>query len=144
MNKHYYQDIMPPAFAGMKADAGFDRVETYPSAAEIPFGTVVGADESGAVSAGQTRRPLGIALHSHAVTGDAYPAKTPVSVMTRGVAWARCGASDASEAGGVVKFNAQGEIDSTASNTLKNAQIREIAVANGVRLACVELHSPLA
>lgn len=142
MNKSYYQDIMQPAFAGMKADAGFDRVETYPSAAEIPFGVVVGADAEGKITAGKSNRAVGIAVHSHAVTG--YPAQSPVSVMTRGLVWARCGASDASDAGGAVKFNAQGEIDSTASDTLAHALVRDIAVADGVRLACVELHSPLA
>ena len=40
-----YEDQMNPAFAGMKADAGFDRVESYPVAADgLVYGVVVGRD----------------------------------------------------------------------------------------------------
>ena len=38
---------MVKAIAGMKADAGFDRVESFPAAGDIRFGRVVGVNEIG-------------------------------------------------------------------------------------------------
>ena len=84
-----YEDQMNPAFAGMKADAGFDRVETYPVAADgLVYGVVVGRDASGKAVAGKGVAAVGISVHSHVPLvplkqGDA------VSVMTRGLIWAR-------------------------------------------------------
>lgn len=144
MNRNYYAEMMQPAFAGMKADMGFDRVESHPAGGAIPFGVVVGVDAEGKVTAGKSTRAIGVALHSHAVTGDGYDAKDSVSVMTRGLVWAKAGESDASEAGHTVKFNAAGEVDSTASDTLANAMVRDVFVGQGGRIALIELHAPTA
>lgn len=142
MNKDYFDELMPVAFAGMKGDMGFDRVESHPSAAEIPFGVVVGMNGDGRVEKGKATRAIGIALHSHAVTGNGYKQYEAVSVMTRGLAWALAKESDASAVGQPVKFGADGEIDSSAGDTLPNAMVRDVRMADGKRLVLVELHAP--
>lgn len=138
MNKDYYTDLMAPAFAGMKADMGFDRVESYPAAVQIAFGTVAAVDGEGRLNLAGNGTAVGIALHSHAVAGGAYMPKDTVSVMTRGLVWARAVEQDASQTGGAVKFDANGFIDSRAGGVLTNARVRE---KHG-NLVLVELHSP--
>lgn len=137
-----YEHMMDTAFAGMKADSGEDRVETWPAASAIPFGVIVGMDSNKRVVAGGGTRTLGIALHSHSVATDGYQQHDPVSVMTRGLAWVKCATGDISTTNNFVKFNAQGEILNSAVNQYKIEQaiVRDtITTADGVKLALVEL-----
>lgn len=139
-----YQNQMNPAFAGMKADLGDDRVETFAAAAEIPFGAVVGLTSDGSIERGQQNGAVGIAVHSHAC-GTQYAAGDAVSVMTRGHVWALCADADRSQPYDAAKFNAQGEIDSTASDELKGAVVRDVkTLPNGKKIALVECHAPQA
>jgi len=84
------------AFAGMKTDAGFDRVESYLAEGAIPFGNgvVKGTDldqVKNAAAPGDIFR--GFAVHKHkepsAVgANDAeYVDEEAVSVLTQGVIW---------------------------------------------------------
>lgn len=139
-----YENQMNPAFAGMKADAGFDRVESYAAAADgLRYGVVVGRDAQGRAVVGKGEAALGISVHSHTPVeplkqGDA------VSVMTRGLVWARVAAGKTAAEYEAVKFNAQGELDNTAADTLTNAAVRAIRMFDGKTLALVELHAPTA
>ena len=67
-----------------------------------------------------------------------------VSVMTRGLVWARVAAGKTAAEYEAVKFNAQGELDNTAADTLTNAAVRAIRTFDGKTLALVELHAPTA
>ena len=137
-----YENQMNPAFAGMKADAGFDRVETYPVAADgLVYGVVVGRDASGKAVAGKGTAAVGITVHSHA-TIEPMKQGDAVSVMTRGLVWARVADGKTVAGYEAVKFNAKGELDNTATDTLKNAVVRSVRAANGKTLALVELHAP--
>lgn len=134
---------MNPAFAGMKADMGDDRVETFAAAADIQFGAVVGAKDDGTVETGKQSRAVGIAVHSHGC-GANYAAGDAVSVMTHGHVWALCADADDSKPYAAAKFNAQGEIDSTASDELKGAVVRDVkTLSDGKKIALIECHSPL-
>ncbi|QDP46001.1 MAG: hypothetical protein Unbinned4052contig1001_1 [Prokaryotic dsDNA virus sp.] len=137
---------MDKARAGMKADAGFDRVESFPAAADVRFGHVVGVDADGAVIEGAATRIAGVALHTHTKV-DNYAQYDDVSVMTRGLVW--CVVVDAGSVtdGGAVEFNAAGEVqDASAGTAYPNAVFRSGAetMGDGTVLALVELHSPTA
>lgn len=146
-----YDDQMDPAFGGMKADAGDDRVETFPAGTNgIAFGVVGGTDANGLLVPGPGTRVRGITVHSHAVRGAAltgtdhkYAATEAVSVMTRGLIWARVTSAGSVTDGGAVSFAADGTVANAGANVLANAQFRSGAVttADGV-IAVVELHNP--
>lgn len=138
-----YDNYMNPAFAGMKADSGFDRVESYPVAADgLQSGVVVGKDAKGAVVAGKgTKTAIGVVIHSHTQI-EPYKQGDCVSVMTRGLCWARIATGKTAAAGDPVKFDANGLLDGTAANVLTNAIIRDVKDVNGEKIACVELHAP--
>ena len=135
-----YEDQMNPAFAGMKADSGFDRVESYPVAAD---GLVVGRDANGKAVAGKGTAAVGISVHSH-VPLEPLKQGDAVSVMTRGLIWARVADGKTVAGYEAVKFNAKGELDNTATDTLKNAVVRSVRTVDGKTLALVELHAPTA
>lgn len=141
-----YEDILKPCFAGMKADSGDDRVETFPAAAAIPFGAIVGVKANGTIEKGKQTRAIGVAVHSHAVANKegGYVQYDAVSVMSRGLVWALAATADASQVYDAVKFNANGEVDSTASETLKGALVRDVKIVNGKRIILVECHAPTA
>ena len=128
---------MEPAFAGMKADSGDDRVESYATAAALDFGVVV-TDANGAVTAGGVG--AGITVHSHAVQGDKYPAQSCVSVMVQGNVWAKV-ATGETVVVGAAKFNAAGELAATGT-TLKNAAVRQVIAVTGGNIAEVQLNVP--
>lgn len=139
-----YEDQMNPAFAGMKADAGFDRVESYPVAADgLVYGVVVGRDANGKAVAGKGAAAMGISVHSH-VPLEPLKQGDAVSVMTRGLIWARVADGKTVAGYEAVKFNAKGELDNTATDTLKNAVVRSVRTVDGKTLALVELHAPTA
>lgn len=134
---------MDRAFAGMKADAGFDRVETLPAAGDIGFGCVCGEDADGRAVAGAGTKVSGVAVHSHAITGGGYSQFDAVSVMRRGLVW--CPVVDAGDVtkNGAVQFSATGEVGDAAGTALPNAIFRSEAVSvEGGVIALVELHAP--
>lgn len=144
-----YDNLMNPAFAGMKADSGEDRVESFPvGATPIPFGTVVGTNAQGGLVPGPGTKVRGIAIHSHAC-GAQYVQYDCASVMRRGLVWARLTASGAATADGPVSYAADGTVGNAGANVLPNASFRKsptgtvtITTPEGV-LALVELHDPM-
>lgn len=140
-----YEDQMDIAFAGMKADAGDDRVESFPvGAATLAYGVVTGTDANGLLVAGPGTKVRGITLHSHAVPGATYVKTECASVMARGLVWARVTTSGAVTDGGAVKFAADGTVANAGANTLNNAVFRsgKVSTAAFGDIALVELHSP--
>lgn len=135
------------AFAGMKADAGFDRVESFPvGAAGAGFGRVVGTDATGKLVNGPGTKVRGIAVHSHVGANGAagYAQFDCASTMTRGLIWAAVTAAGAVTDGGPVKFAADGTVGDAGANTLNNAVFRSGAatLSDGSKVAIVELHNP--
>jgi hypothetical protein len=134
-----------PGFAGMKADSGDDRVESFAvGIATLGFGLVVasaaaGSDVVGLPGAGSKVR--GISLHSHAIPGPAYVLHDCVSVMTRGLVWAKV--TGAATKDGPVSFQPDGTVGDAAGTLLPNAVFRsgKVATADG-DIAVVELHAP--
>ena len=138
-----YDDQMDVAFAGMKADSGFDRVESFPVGADtLPFGVVTGTDAQGLLVAGPGTKVRGLTLHSHAVPGATYIKTECASVMTRGLAWARATGEVTED--GPVKYGADGVVSDAGTNTLANAVFRsgKISTMNYGDIALVELHNP--
>lgn len=133
-----YDDYLDPAFAGMKADSGFDRVESYAVAADgLTAGVIVGVDANGAAVAGKGTKAVGVVIHSHTPLIP-YKQGDCVSVMTRGLCWVKVAAGKTVAKGEAVKFNAVGLLDNAATDSLKNAVIRDVKG----KIACVELHAP--
>lgn len=135
------------AFAGMKADAGFDRVESFPvGASGVGFGRIVGTDASGTLVNGPGTKVRGIAVHSHVGANGAagYAQFDCASVGTRGLFWAAVTSAGTVTSDGPVKFAADGTVADAGANTLNNAVFRSAAVtlADGSKIAVVELHNP--
>lgn len=144
-----YESYQTRAFAGMKADSGDDRVESFPvGTAGLAIGVVAGTDASGVLVAGPGTKVRGISLHSHTITGAGYVQYDCASVMTRGLVWAKVTAAGAVTEDGPVKFAADGTVSNAGANTLNNAVFRSgiVAVTDpaGVssNVALVELHNP--
>lgn len=140
-----YEDQMDIAFAGMKADSGADRVESFPVGADtLAFGVVTGTDANGLLVAGPGTKLRGITVHSHAVKNDTYVKTECASVMTRGLIWARVTAAGAVTKDGAVKFAADGTVADAGANTLTNAVFRsgKISTTFYGDIALVELHNP--
>ena len=140
-----YEDQMDIAFAGMKADSGADRVESFPVGADtLAFGVVAGTDGNGLLVAGPGTKLRGITVHSHAVKNDTYVKTECASVMTRGLIWARVTAAGAVTKDGAVKFAADGTVADAGANTLANAVFRSDKVSTTFYgdIALVELHNP--
>lgn len=140
-----YEDQMDIAFAGMKADSGADRVESFPVGTNgLGFGLVTGTDSGGLLVPGPGTRVRGISVHSHAAgVPDGYDATECASVMTRGLIWCQVTTSGAVTDGGAVSYAANGTVANAGANVLTNAVFRSglTAVAGG-NIALVELHSP--
>lgn len=139
-----YEDQMDIAFAGMKADSGADRVESFPvGEAGLGFGLVTGTDADGLLVPGPGTRIRGISVHSHAagVVDGAYAETECASVMTRGLIWCQVTTSGAVTDGGAVSYAANGTVANAGANVLTNAVFRSglTAVAGG-NIALVELH----
>lgn len=142
-----YDDQMDRAFAGMKADSGDDRVESFPvGAAGLGFGLVAGTDGTGVLVPGAGTKVRGVSVHSHAagVREGKYSATESASMMTRGLVWAVVTPAGAVTEDGPVSFAADGTV-ADAGTALTNAVFRSglIAVAGG-NVALVELHNPFA
>lgn len=140
-----YDDRQAVAFAGMKADSGYDRVETFAAETEIPFGAVVtvGTKPSQAKLGGTAA--VGVALHSHTVP-KAYQQYDAVSVMTRGLVWCAVKGDETVTDRGAVQFDpATGLVSDRAGTKLNNAIFRSGVVSNQFgKIALVELHAPQA
>lgn len=105
-----YDDYQDVALAGMKADSGFDRVESFAAGGDIPFGVVVSrksSDSATVVEAGADEI-RGVSVHSHAVPGAQYVEGEAVSVMTRGVIWGRVAAGQTPVEGTLASVDASG------------------------------------
>ena len=130
-----YDDQMDVAFAGMKADSGFDRVESYAVAADgLTAGVIVGVDANGAAVAGKGTKAVGVVIHSHTPLIP-YKQGDCVSVMTRGLCWVNVAAGKTVAKGEAVKFKAGGLLDNTAAESLNNEVIREVKSGDGGKLA---------
>lgn len=142
-----YENNMEPGFAGMKADSGDDRVESFPvGAAGVPCGAVCGTNAGGLLVAGAGAKIRGIAVHSHAIMcGKAkYEEGDCASVMTRGLIWALVKNGGVVTKDGAVKFDADGTVHDAGATALPNAVFRgESKTGNGQTVAVVELHNPL-
>lgn len=133
-----YDQIMSPAFAGMKADAGLGRVESYSAETVIPFGVAVAVGADG-VKLGENA--IGVALHSHAVVGE-YQKADSVSVMTKGLVWCQASKDGDITDRGTAKYDpATGIFSDAGTAELKNAIFRSGKVNAGKYgyLALVEL-----
>lgn len=135
-----YDQFQQKAFAGMKGDSRYDLVESYAAENEIPFGTVVTQGTGiNQVTLGGTK-PLGIALHSHAVIGG-YVRCDAVSVLRKGLAWCVVKDGEAITAGSAVNFEpVSGKVVKTGT-PLPNAIFKSDVVDCGKygKLALVEL-----
>lgn len=138
-----YDDRQAVAFAGMKGDSGYDRVETFAAETAIPFGTIVtvGTKPTQAKLGGSV--VVGIALHSHAVV-EQYAKFDAVSVLTRGLAWCAVSGDETVTERDDVKFDpATGAVSDSASTALPNAIFRSGVVTTPFgKIALVELHAP--
>lgn len=136
---------MQKAFAGMKADAGFDRVESFCAAGATGFGLVIGVDAEGRAVPGGGTRLAGLSLHDHTKLGG-YKQYDMISTLTKGLAWAQVTDGGAVTNGGPVQFAANGTVGDAAGAALPNAVFRSDAEAlnDGTVIACVELAAPFA
>lgn len=137
---------MDPGFAGMKADAGDDRVESFAvGQLTLGFGLVVGSAAGADVvlAPGAGLKVRGISLHSHAMPGTSYKQFDCASVMTRGLVWAKVAAGGAVTKDGPVSYAPTGEVGDAAGTLLANAVFRSAKVTTaGGDIAIVELHAP--
>lgn len=139
-----YDQMMDPAFAGMKADSGEDRVESFPvGAAGVDFGVVVGTDAAGKLVAGPGTKVAGVAVHSHGC-GSRYQQFDCASVMRRGLVWAKVTSGGAVTKDGAVSYAADGTVGNAGANKLPNAVFRSglVTLTGGALVALVELHNP--
>ncbi|WP_252108985.1 MULTISPECIES: hypothetical protein [unclassified Halomonas] len=136
---------MQKAFAGMKADAGFDRVESFCAAGDIGFGLVIGVGADGNVAPGGGTRLAGLALHDHTKLGG-YSQYDMVSTLTKGLAWAQVTDEGAVTNGGAVQYAADGTVGDASGTALPNAVFRSEAetLQDGTVIAKIELAAPFA
>ncbi|MGJ8513133.1 hypothetical protein R84981_002774 [Carnimonas sp. R-84981] len=136
---------MQRAFAGLKADAGFDRVESYPAGGDVPFGVVLTADNDDIASAGGSGRIIGVSLHTH-TRPNAYKQYDCISTLTRGWAWAKVAEGQNVTKGGPIQFNDAGEVGDSAGTAYPNALFKGDAYTtpDGDVIVEVELHAPTA
>lgn len=142
-----YENQMDPAFAGMKADSGFDRVESFPAGtAGLDFGVATGTDANGLLVPGTGTKIRGVSVHSHAagIVGGRYAPTECVSTMTRGLVWGKATGTVTKDA--VAKYDpATGIFSDAGSATIPNSIFRSGATAvAGGSIVLVELHAPFA
>lgn len=155
-----YDDQMEVAFAGMKADSGDDRVESFPAGIAVPFGRVVVTNPLVTTKAGPLDNPpaflpaaianaraRGVALHSHTVvnTPEGYALYDCLSVMTRGVVWVEAAAATAIVENTGLLYNAAGQAVASGGTAFEGAVVRGpvVTLASGKFILPVEFDSPL-
>lgn len=143
-----YDNRMDIAFAGMKADSGDDRVESFPvGAAGLGLGLICGTDANGALVAGAGTVIRGVSVHSHAALAgkDGYEQYDCASIMTRGLIYCLVHDGGAVTKDSPVEFAANGTVSDDAGTALPNAVFRSEAITTADQtIALVELHHPFA
>ena len=136
-----YGDKKDIGFAGMKADSGDDRVESYAAVGALPFGRVVTANYgAGTASIGGTG--TGITVHTH-VKPDGYKDKDNAGVMVFGNIWAAIKTGETVTAGSKVKFEASTGLIAATGADLKGAIIVAVeTLKDGSKIAQVQLNNP--
>lgn len=136
-----YGDKKDIGFAGMKADSGDDRVESYAASGAIPFGRVATANyAAGTVAIGGTG--TGITVHTD-VKPDGYKDKDNAGIMVIGNIWAAIKKGEAVTAGSKVKFEALTGLIAATGADLKGAIIVAVeTLKDGSKIAQVQLNNP--
>ena len=139
-----YGDKKAIAFAGMKADSGDDRVESFATASSMAAGRVVTAnytDDTVTLGGAGT----GITVHTW-IKPSGYNPKDCVGVMVDGVVWAEVKPLENPVVGAAAKFDAAtGMITGATGNVLKGSVVRKVFVgAFGNRIAEIEVTTPQA
>ena len=136
-----YGDKKDIGFAGMKADSGDDRVESYAAVGAIPFGRVATANyAAGTVAIGGTG--TGITVHTH-VNPNGYQGKDNAGIMVFGNIWAAIKTGEAVTAGSKVKFEASTGLIAATGADLKGAIIVAVeTLKDGSKIAQVQLNNP--
>ena len=137
-----YGDKKDIGFAGMKADSGYDRVESYAAVGALPFGRVVTANYTNdTVTLGGTG--TGITVHTW-VKPSGYNPNDCVGVMVDGVIWAEVKPSEIPVVGGAAKFDAAtGMITGATGNVLKSSVVRKVMVGSfGKTIAEIQITTP--
>lgn len=157
-----YENQQEIAFAGMKVDAGEDRVESFPCATAIPFGRVVATNPAtpqttavdnspASLPTGAFTKIRGVSLQSHTASyaGTApalgYAQYDCASVMTRGLVWVEAAAATAITLNSQLLYDASGRALNTGGTAMEGAVVRGPVqtLANGQFIVPVELQSPL-
>ena len=139
-----YSDKKAIAFAGMKADSGDDRVESFATATSMEVGRVVTANYTDdTVTLGGTGN--GITVHTW-VKPSGYKPNDCVGVMVDGVIWAEVKPSEIPVVGGAAKFDAAtGMITGATGNVLKGSVVRKVMVDSfGKTIAEIQFTTPKA
>ena len=139
-----YGDKKAIAFAGMKADSGDDRVESFATTTSIPAGRVVNANYiDDTVTLGGTG--TGITVHTW-IKPSGYNPKDCVGVLVDGVVWAEVKPLENPVVGAAAKFDAAtGMITGATGNVLKGSVVRKVVVgAFGIRIAEIQVTTPQA
>ena len=136
-----YGDKKDIGFAGMKADSGDDRVESYAAAGAIPFGRVVTANyAAGTVAIGGAG--TGITVNTD-VKPNGYQDKDNVGVMVFGNIWAGIKTGETVTAGSKVAFEASTGLIAATGVALKGAIIVAVeTLKDGSKIAQVQLNNP--
>ena len=136
-----YGDKKDIGFAGMKADSGYDRVESYATVGALPVGRVVTANYTNdTVTLGGTG--TGITVHTW-VKPSGYNPNDCVGVMVDGVIWAEVKPSEIPVVGGAAKFDAAtGMITGATGNVLKSSVVRKVMVGSfGKTIAEIQINT---
>ena len=139
-----YGDKKAIAFAGMKADSGDDRVESFATATSMAVGRVVtGNYTDDTITLGGTG--TGITVHTW-IKPSGYNPKDCVGVMVDGVVWAEVKPLENPVVGSAAKFDAaSGMITGATGNVLKGSVVRKVVVgAFGNRIAEIQVTTPQA
>ena len=142
-----YDLSIPVAFAGLTADAGDDRVESYAASEAIAFGRAVAANASAPTttvdlcdSTSQTFR--GISCHVHNEAGY-YAAQDTVAVMRQGVIWVDATAATVDTTANVLISGGLGKFTSTAASNLATSCVfRSSADGVTTTMAKLEINLP--
>ena len=128
-------------FAGMKADSGDDRVESYAAAGAIPFGRVATTNfAAGTVAIGGAG--TGITVHTY-VKPNGYQDKDNAGIMVFGNIWAAIKTGETVTAGSKVKFEASTGLIAATGADLKGAIIVAVeTLKDGSKIAQVQLNNP--
>ena len=139
-----YGDKKDIGFAGMKADSGDDRVESFATTTSMAVGRVVTANYTNdTVTLGGTG--TGITVHTW-VKPSGYNPKDCVGVMVNGVVWAEVKPLENPVVGAAARFDAAtGMITGATGNVLKGSVVRKVMVGSfGNKIAEIQVTTPQA